>query len=55
MNPVAVTCWVSLIVCLIAIAMMLYGETRDSDFHKYVAIGIACIAALLMFIACLLV
>lgn len=53
MNPVAILCWAALIVCLIAIAMILYGETRDSDFHKYVAIGISCISALLLFIACL--
>lgn len=53
MNPVAICCWTAFIVCLISIGMMLYGETKDSLFHKYVAIGISCIAALLLFIACL--
>lgn len=54
MNPVAIVCWAALIVCVIAIVMMLYGEARESYFHKYVAIGISCISALLLFIACLL-
>ena len=54
MNPVAIVCWAALIVCVIAIVMMLYGEARDSYFHKYVAIGISCISALLLFAACLL-
>lgn len=54
MNPVAICCWVAFIVCLISIGMMMYGEARESYFHKYVAIGISCISALLLFIACLL-
>jgi hypothetical protein len=54
MNPVAILCWTAFIVCVIAIVMMIYGEIRDSDFHRYVAIGIFCILALLWFIACLL-
>lgn len=54
MNPVAILCWAAFVVCLIAIGMMMYGETKESYFHKYVAIGISCIAALLLFIACLL-
>ena len=53
MNLVAILCWTALIVCVIAIGMMLYGETRDSYFHKYVAICISCISALLLFMACL--
>ena len=53
MNPVAICCWAAFIVCLISIGMMMYGEAKESYFHKYVAIGIACIAALLLFIACL--
>ncbi len=54
MNSVAIVCWTALIVCVIAIGMMIYGEIRESYFHKYVAIGISCISALLLFIACLL-
>lgn len=54
MNPVAICCWAAFIVCLISIGMMMYGEAKESYFHKYVAIGISCIAALLLFIACLL-
>lgn len=54
MNPVAFTCWASLITSLIAIGTMMYGEAKESYFHKYVAIGISCISALLLFIACLL-
>ena len=54
MNPVAICCWASLIVCLISIGMMIYGETEENYFYKYVAIGISCMAALLLFIACLL-
>ena len=54
MNPVAIVCWAALIVCVIAIVMMLYGEARDSYFHKYVSIGISCISALLLLIVCLL-
>lgn len=54
MNLLAILCWTAFIACVIAIGMMLYGETRDSYFHKYVAIGIFCILALLWFIACLL-
>lgn len=55
MNPVAICCWAAFIVCLIAIIMMLYGEAKESYFHKYIAIGISCISALLLFIACLFV
>lgn len=55
MTSITVLCWASLIVSLIAIGMMMYGEARESYFHKYVAIGISCISALLLFIACLLV
>lgn len=55
MNPVAIVCWTAFIVCLIVIGMMMYGEANDSYFHKYAAIGISCILALLLFIACLLV
>ena len=54
MNPVAILCWAAFIVCLISIGMMMYGEAKESFFHKYVAICISCIAALLLFIACLL-
>lgn len=54
MTSVAVVCWAAFIVCLISIGMMMYGEARESYFHKYVAIGISCISALLLFIACLL-
>ena len=54
MNPVAITCWLSFIAIIIAIVMMIRGEVIQSAFHKYVAIGISCIAALLMFITCLL-
>jgi hypothetical protein len=53
MNPVAICCWAAFIVCLIAIGMMMYGEAKESLFHKYVAIVISCISALLLFIACL--
>ena len=53
MNPVAMCCWAALIVYLIAIGMMIYGETEENYFYKYVAIGISCISALLLFIACL--
>ena len=53
MNPVAGCCWAALIVSLIAIGMMIYGETEENYFYKYVAIGISCISALLLFIACL--
>ena len=53
MNPVAIVCWTALLICVIAIVMMIYGEIRESYFHKYVAIGISCIAALLLFMACL--
>jgi hypothetical protein len=54
MNSVAILCWASFIVCLISITMMIRGEIIESYFHKYVAIGISCISALLLFIACLL-
>ena len=53
MNPVAITCWIAFITIVIAIAMMIRGEIIQSDFHKYVSIGISCISALLLFIACL--
>ena len=54
MSPVAICCWTAFIVCLISIGMMIYGEATESYFHKYVSIGISCISALLLFIACLL-
>ena len=54
MNPVAICCWLSLLTMVTAISMMIRGEIIQSDFHKYVSIGISCISALLMFIACLL-
>jgi hypothetical protein len=54
MNPVVIFCWASFIVCLGAIGMMIYGEVHDSYFHKYVAIGISCVSAMFLFIACLL-
>ena len=54
MNPVAIVCWTAIIICVIAIIMMLYGEAKDSDFHKDISIGIACISALLLLIVCLL-
>ena len=47
-------CWAAFITSVIASAMMIRGEIIQSDFHKYVSIGISCIAALLLFIACLL-
>lgn len=53
MNPVAIICWAAFIDCLISIAMMIRGEIIESDFHKYVAIGLSCISAILLFIACL--
>ena len=34
MNPVAICCWASLIVCLISIGMMIYGETEENYFYK---------------------
>ena len=54
MNPVTITCWAAFIMIVISIAMMIRGESGQSDFHKYVSIGMACISALLLFIACLL-
>ena len=54
MNPVAICCWAAFILIVISIAMMIRGENIQSDFHKYISIGISCISALLMFIACLL-
>jgi hypothetical protein len=54
MNSVAICCWTAFIICVISIGMMMYGKVRDSYFHEYVAIGISCISALLLFIACLL-
>ena len=54
MNPVAMCCWAAFIMNVISIAMMIRGENIQSDFHKHVAIGISCMAALLLFIACLL-
>jgi hypothetical protein len=54
MNPVAIICWLSLLTMTTAISMMIRGESIQSDFHKYVAIGMACISAVLLFIACLL-
>ena len=53
MNPVSIICWLSFITIVIAIAMMIRSEVIQSDFHKYVSIGISCISALLLFIACL--
>ena len=55
MNPVAICCWAAFIMNVLSIVMMMRGESIQSDFHKYVAIGISCMAALLLFIACLLV
>lgn len=48
-------CWAAFITNVIAIAMMIRGEIIQSDFHKYVSIGISCISAVMLFIACLLV
>lgn len=53
MNPVSIACWFAFITILIAIAMMIRGEIIQSDLHKYISIGISCISALLLFIACL--
>jgi hypothetical protein len=53
MTPVAITCWLSLLTMVTAISMMIRGEIIQSDFHKYVAIGISCISAILLVIACL--
>ena len=53
MNPISIACWLSFITIMIAIAMMIRGEIIQSDFHKYISIGISCISALLLFIACL--
>ena len=54
MNPVTITCWAAFILIVISTAMMIRGESIQSDFHRYVSIGISCISALLLFIACLL-
>ena len=40
MNPVAICCWAAFITIVISIAMMMRGESIQSDFHKYVSIGI---------------
>lgn len=53
MNPVAILCWAAFIDCLISLAMMIRGEIIESDFHKYVSIGLSCISVLLLFLACL--
>jgi hypothetical protein len=53
MNPISSICWVVFIDCLISIAIMIRGEIIESDFHKYVAIGLTCISAILLFTACL--
>ena len=47
-------CWAAFITSVIAIAMMIRGEVIQSDFHKYVSIGISCISVVMLFIACLL-
>ena len=54
MNPVTITCWIAVLISVIAVAMMIRGESIQSDFYRYVSIGMDCIAALLFFIACLL-
>lgn len=54
MNPIAILCWAAFIDCLISIAIMIRGEIIESYFHKYVAIVLSCISAVMLFIACLL-